>query len=102
MTRTGGQTAKFAQYLGSDGLRGRFEFPDDIPALPLDSQARHQLALSVREALTNVVRHAHATEVVVSLAIQEQPPLAAGSPGIPAQNAPPAAQMPPELAGPDA
>ena len=91
-----------AQYLGSDGLRGRFEFPDDIPALPLDSQARHQLALSVREALTNVVRHAHASEVVVSLAIQEQPSLAAGSPGIPAQSAPPAARMPPELAGTDA
>src|SRR5205814_1953076 len=60
-----------AQFLRSDGLHGRFEFPDDIPALPLDSQVRHQLALSVREALTNVVRHAHATEVVVRLEIQE-------------------------------
>jgi len=62
-----------AHFLRSDGLGGRFEFPEEIPALPLDSPARHRLALSVREAPTNVVRHAHATEVVVSLAIQESP-----------------------------
>ena len=30
------------------------------------------MALSVREALTNVVRHAHATEVFVSLVIEER------------------------------
>ncbi len=60
-----------AQFLRSDGIRGRLEFPEDIPALTVDSEARHQLALAVREALTNVVRHAHATEVTVSLEIQD-------------------------------
>ena len=58
-----------SQFLGLDGLKLHLDFPEDIPDLPLGAGARHQLALSVREALTNVVRHARATEVVVSLTI---------------------------------
>jgi len=61
-----------AQFLRADRIHGRFEFPEDIPPLPVNAEARHELALGVREALTNVVRHANATEVVVSLAIEEQ------------------------------
>jgi signal transduction histidine kinase/ligand-binding sensor domain-containing protein len=53
--------------LHGSGVRGRFEFPEDIPTLPLDSETRHQLALAVREALTNVLRHARASEVVLGL-----------------------------------
>jgi signal transduction histidine kinase len=60
------------QFLNPDGIRVRLEFPEDIPALPLAAQVRHQLALSIREALTNVVRHSGATEVLVSLAIKDQ------------------------------
>ncbi|MBI3852788.1 MAG: ATP-binding protein [Verrucomicrobia bacterium] len=60
---------QISQFLGATSVRVRLDFPEDIPAMPLAADARHQLALSVREALTNVVRHAHASEVVVSLAI---------------------------------
>jgi len=58
-----------AQFLNSDSIRMRLDFPEKIPPLSLGAEARHQLALSVREALTNVVRHAQATEVVLSLAV---------------------------------
>jgi len=58
-----------SQFLRADTIAARVEFPEDIPALSLGADTRHQLALSVREALTNVVRHAQATEVVLSLAI---------------------------------
>ena len=58
-----------AQFLKTDALRCRFEFPETIPALSLDGEKRHQLALSVREALSNAVRHANATEVVLGLRI---------------------------------
>lgn len=58
------------QFLKADGLRCRFEFPEDIPALPLDGETRHQLALSVREALNNAVRHAAASEVVLGLRVE--------------------------------
>jgi signal transduction histidine kinase len=61
-----------SQFLRADGLRLRLDFPEDIPELPLGAEARHELALSVREALTNVVRHAQATEVTLSLAITDQ------------------------------
>ena len=63
-----------SQFLRGDALQVRLEFPEDIPDLPMGAEARHQLALGVREALTNVVRHAQATEVVLSLAIEPRPP----------------------------
>lgn len=54
----------------AEGLRWQIDFPESIPAMPVDGEARHHLALAVREALTNVVRHAKATEVTLSLAIE--------------------------------
>jgi ligand-binding sensor domain-containing protein/signal transduction histidine kinase len=58
------------QLLGSTAIRSRVEFPDDIPPVPLDGEARHQLALGVREALTNVIRHSQASEVALRLGIE--------------------------------
>jgi signal transduction histidine kinase/ligand-binding sensor domain-containing protein len=57
------------QFLKAEGLRCRLEFPEDIPTLPLDGEARHQLALGVREALANAIRHAAATEIILSLRV---------------------------------
>lgn len=58
------------QFLKADGLRCRLDFPDDIRPLPLDGETRYQLALGVREALTNAVRHAAASEIVLSLRVE--------------------------------
>jgi len=58
------------QFLKGDGLRCRLDFPEDIPPLPLDGEARYQLALGVREALTNAVRHASASEIVLGLRVE--------------------------------
>ncbi len=57
------------QFLQIAGVRVRLEFPEDIPAIPLGAEARHQLALAAREALTNIVRHARATEAVLNLGL---------------------------------
>jgi signal transduction histidine kinase/ligand-binding sensor domain-containing protein len=62
---------QIAQFLHADGIKVELDFPEDIPALPISGEARHELALGVREALTNVVRHAHATTVLLSLAIDK-------------------------------
>jgi signal transduction histidine kinase len=62
---------QIAQFLRADGIKVELDFPEDIPSLPIDGEARHQLALGVREALTNVIRHAHATNVILSLAIDK-------------------------------
>jgi signal transduction histidine kinase/ligand-binding sensor domain-containing protein len=58
------------QFLKADGLRCRLDFPDDIPPLPLDGETRYQLALGAREALTNAVRHAAASEIVLGLRVE--------------------------------
>jgi signal transduction histidine kinase/ligand-binding sensor domain-containing protein len=55
------------QFLKADGISGRLQFPEEIPEVHIASATRHQLTLAVREALTNVIRHAAATEVVVSM-----------------------------------
>jgi signal transduction histidine kinase len=62
---------QIAQFLRADGIKVELDFPEDIPALPIGGEARKELALGVREALTNVVRHAKATKVLLSLAIDK-------------------------------
>ena len=50
-----------------DGQRIRWtvEAPDDASGVPLASEQRRHVYLILKEALTNVLRHAHATNVVV-------------------------------------
>lgn len=45
------------------GIRTRFSIPHSLPPLPIPAEHRHQLFLAFKEALTNIIRHAHATEV---------------------------------------
>ena len=47
-------------------VRGQF-LPDPIPDIALSSTQRHHLFLTVKEALHNVVKHAHASEVRIRL-----------------------------------
>jgi signal transduction histidine kinase len=63
---------QISQFAHADGIKVKIDFPEDIPAMPVAAQARHYLALSVREALTNVIRHAAATEVRVALEITDR------------------------------
>lgn len=48
-----------------NGTRCRLDLPHDLPALPLPPEIRHNIFLVVKEALTNVVKHAGAREVRV-------------------------------------
>jgi signal transduction histidine kinase/ligand-binding sensor domain-containing protein len=50
-----------------DGQRIRWtvESPNDVSGVPLVSEQRRHVYLIIKEALTNVLRHAHATNVVV-------------------------------------
>jgi len=51
------------------GDRAESATPEELPALSVDSETRHQLALGVREAITNALRHAQASQLVVSLSV---------------------------------
>jgi signal transduction histidine kinase len=57
------------RFLGLAGVTWRLEEAVGAPDLAVDSRRRHQLFLAFKEALTNVVRHAQATEVRFRLAV---------------------------------
>lgn len=62
---------KYAQeYLATAGLRYRIEVPPQLPALPISPELRHNVFLAVKEAVNNVVKHAHATSAWVRLDLQ--------------------------------
>jgi signal transduction histidine kinase/ligand-binding sensor domain-containing protein len=51
------------EFSGAAGLRCRVDLPDALPPRAVSPEVRHNLFLVVKEALTNIVRHAEATEV---------------------------------------
>jgi signal transduction histidine kinase len=61
---------KFAQdYLETAGIPCRLDFPLDLPIWPVSADVRHHLFLAFKEALHNVVKHARASEVHISLVL---------------------------------
>lgn len=61
---------KFAQdFLAAAHIKCRLNVPMQLPTWPLTAEIRHNLFLAFKEALNNAVKHAHTTEVWISLAI---------------------------------
>jgi signal transduction histidine kinase len=60
------------ELLSRAGIRCRFDFPVVLPVQPVAGDTRHHLFLAFKEAVLNVIRHAHATEVNVRLAVEQQ------------------------------
>jgi signal transduction histidine kinase/ligand-binding sensor domain-containing protein len=59
---------KFARnYLESLAIRCRLDLPVQLPPWPVTAEVRHNLFLAFKEALHNVVKHAAASEVSISL-----------------------------------
>lgn len=62
---------RFAQhFLSSAGVRCRLDVPVYLPSWALTSEIRHNVFLALKEALHNVVKHATATEVRISLQLE--------------------------------
>jgi signal transduction histidine kinase len=59
------------RFLGLANITWRLEGPPATTELVLDSRHRHQLFLVFKEALTNVVRHSGATEVRLSIQVEQ-------------------------------
>jgi signal transduction histidine kinase len=55
------------EYLAVAGLRVRLEVPAALPGLALPPDVRHNFFLAAKEAVTNVVRHAQASEARIRL-----------------------------------
>jgi signal transduction histidine kinase len=56
-------------YLRSAQLHCRLNIPTTVPAIPLTSAVRHNLFLALKEALNNIVKHAHASEVSLRFSV---------------------------------
>jgi signal transduction histidine kinase len=55
------------RYLEAVGIRCRLDVPVQVPRQALSAEVRHNVFLAFKEALHNVVKHAHATEVRISI-----------------------------------
>ena len=64
---------RFAQhFLATAGIRCRLDVPLHLPALALTAEIRHNVFLAFKEALHNVMKHAKATEVRLSLELRPE------------------------------
>lgn len=62
---------KFAQdYLSVANVRCRLDVPAELPPYALPAEVRHNLFLTIKEAMNNVVKHARATEVWLRVAVR--------------------------------
>ncbi len=57
-------------YLESTDLQSCVEFPSPLPTRQISAQVRHDLFLAFKEALNNLVRHAAARRVCISLTVR--------------------------------
>ena len=63
---------KYAQdYLSSAGIRFRNEIPASLPDIQLLPDARHNLFLATKEAITNIARHSKAKEATLKIEIKD-------------------------------
>jgi signal transduction histidine kinase len=62
---------KYAQdSLRVAGIRCRLDIPESLPDYSMSSAERHDLFLAAKEALHNVIKHAHADQVWLRLKVQ--------------------------------
>jgi signal transduction histidine kinase len=59
------------EYLANTGIELVQDLPENIPAFPLRSDARHNVLLAVKEALNNVVKHAAATRLELRVRLDD-------------------------------
>jgi len=65
--------ASFAtDFVGNSGIACRIRMPVEFPPLILDGRTRHDLFLATREALNNAIRHAHAGEIEIGIALTDR------------------------------
>jgi signal transduction histidine kinase/ligand-binding sensor domain-containing protein len=59
-------------YLEPTATLIKFHFPNDIPALHMPAELRRNLFLTIKEALHNIVKHAKAENVLITLQIDKK------------------------------
>ena len=57
-------------YLQSAGIVCRMDIPTQLPEVQLTADVRHNLLMTLKEALNNVVKHAEASEVQITVTLK--------------------------------
>ena len=57
------------EFFSNTNIACRFKIPVSFPIVTLEGRVRHDLLMTVKEALNNIVRHAEATEVEFRMAV---------------------------------
>ena len=57
------------EYLSANNLQCHFTLPDELPDRIIKGETRRNIFLSVKESLHNIVKHAEATEVLLTIDI---------------------------------
>jgi signal transduction histidine kinase/streptogramin lyase len=71
LNKLGAYLAAYAEeFFRGTPVRCRLDIPPGLPALPVSAELRHNLFLTVKEALNNVVKHSRATEASLRLALE--------------------------------
>lgn len=65
-------SAYAGEYLSSTNIACRFKVPISFPVITLDGRVRHELLMTIKETLNNIVRHAEATEVEFGMAVTDK------------------------------
>jgi signal transduction histidine kinase len=60
------------EYLETTPVKCTFDLPEELPALALSGEVRRNIYLSIREALHNAVKHADASNILISLKMNPQ------------------------------
>lgn len=60
-----------AEYFQNTPIRCRWSFPENLPAVQLSAETRHNIFLAFEEALANTLKHSAATEVSAILACRD-------------------------------
>jgi ligand-binding sensor domain-containing protein/signal transduction histidine kinase len=70
LNKLGAYLAAYAEeYFLDTPIRCRLDIPPGLPAFPLTAEFRHNLFLTVKEALNNIAKHSRATEAHLRVAL---------------------------------
>jgi signal transduction histidine kinase/ligand-binding sensor domain-containing protein len=66
-------TCQFASgYLRDAGIRCLLDVPEQMPGREVQANVRHNVFLVVKEALQNIVKHAHASEALLRITVEAE------------------------------
>ena len=70
LNKLGAYLAAYAEdFFQSTPIRCRLDIPPGLSAHPVSAELRHNLFLTIKEALNNIIKHSHATEARLHLAV---------------------------------